>query len=106
MVDQWWVRPDELRSRAGGYSGVADRLEDILGRLQTVLAGVGACWGDDEAGQQFARAYGGPAGRAQQAFHEFSEGLQDVRRKLALMADNYELVDRSEADRFERVDQR
>ncbi|MQA87370.1 MAG: PE domain-containing protein [Streptosporangiales bacterium] len=100
MLDRFWVQPEELRGRAGGYSGVADQLEDILARLQTVLAGAGECWGDDEAGRQFARAYGGPAGRAQQAFHEFSESMRDVHRRLARMADNYERVDGSAADRF------
>lgn len=100
MNDRYWVRPDELRGRAAGYSGVGDRLEDVLTRLQSALTAAGACWGDDEAGQRFARAYDGPAGSAQQAFRDFSRGLRDIHRMLTVMADNYERADRSEADRL------
>lgn len=100
MPDQYWVRPEELRARASGYSGVGDRLEDALARLQSTLAAAGACWGEDPAGQRFARAYSGPAGTAQQAFREFAGGLGAIRRKLGTMADNYERADLAGAERF------
>ena len=55
------VQPTDLGTNGSQYSAVADQVRQIHQTLVDKLNAEGACWGNDEAGAQFAKTYVPPA---------------------------------------------
>ena len=87
------VQPDRLTGAAPVFSGVAHEVETALDRLRSTLAGLGAFWGDDEQGAQFASGYEPQAATVQKAADNIARGLTSIRVALEAQAANYTETD-------------
>ncbi len=95
------VNPSELRAAAPGLADVAAVLGDTLTRLRSALADEGTCWGYDEAGAAFNRAYQPVSEAAQQAFGELAEAVETIRDNLVQVANRSEAADELARARFQ-----
>ena len=83
------VQPDQLTGATPVFTGVAHEVETALDRLRSTLAGLGAFWGDDEQGAQFANGYEQQAATVQSAAANIARGLASIRGALEAQAANY-----------------
>lgn len=72
------VDPSGLSSNADVYGAHADEVAQIHLTLATKLDAEGSCWGNDEAGTQFARQYIGPALAALRMMITTKRGLESM----------------------------
>lgn len=94
------VHPTELRAAVPGLTDVAVELRDTLTRLRNALADEGTCWGHDETGAAFGRAYQ-PAGDAvQQAFGALAGAIETIGADLVTIADRSAATDEVARARF------
>lgn len=101
MSGGYGVRPTELRSSSPGFSGAADQLETAMTTLTSALQAEGACWGGDEAGQQFATGYEPAAQGATEAFDALVQALHGIRANLDGMAETWDGADSGTAAGFQ-----
>ncbi len=94
------VDPVRLRGAAPQFDTVADQLQDARTVLETVLAAEGPCWGEDDAGQTFARSYFPQAEATTQALGTVAEALRAIRVSLDAAAGTWEGCDQGVAGRF------
>jgi uncharacterized protein YukE len=97
MAQQFGVTPSDLRATSQHLKDASDRMKDVLSTLREGLTEVGAVWGDDRIGDQFANGDGGFI--AQQAWVDSS-----VEAKTGLLDDYSEGLKRA-ADASEQYDQ-
>lgn len=79
--------PDTVRSGAGKFPPAGDLLKQAGEALKTALAAQGACWGNDESGQAFAKDYEPAAKNCTEAFGSLSQALKDVAKAVKDAAD-------------------
>ncbi|MGH8964867.1 MAG: WXG100 family type VII secretion target [Actinomycetes bacterium] len=94
------VDPVRLRGAAPRFDAVADQMEDARSTVETALAAEGTCWGEDDAGQTFARSYLPQAGGTAQALGTVVEALRAIRSSLDAAAGTWEGCDQGVAGRF------
>lgn len=72
------VDPTGLSSNADVYGSHADEVAQIHLTLAQKLDAEGACWGNDDAGVQFAKQYVGPALAALRMMITTQQGLESM----------------------------
>jgi len=97
MAEQLGVSPQDLRAAARHLDDLSNRKKKVRSSLQDALAAVGAAWGDDRIGDQFAK---GPEGFVAQ--REWVFGSIDAKTDLL---DHYAREFKRTADYLERQDQ-
>jgi uncharacterized protein YukE len=97
MADPLGVTPPELRATSEHLNDVSSRMKDVLSELRERLSGVGAAWGEDKIGDQFAS---GDAGYLAQ--QTWVDGSVDAKTNLL---DYYAKGLKGAADSFEQQDQ-
>ena len=83
----------DLGGQAPQYQSVANQVQLIYQTLSTALDSYGACWGNDDAGQTFARKYVGPALSALSQMDSADQGLQSMADGVSSWAKNYQDTD-------------
>jgi uncharacterized protein YukE len=94
------VDPTALRSASPKFSAAGDKLQSAWETLRSALDAQGECWGNDEAGQEFAKSYKPLADSTRQAFPMLVEGIHSIRTGLDASADTWEAVDQGGAQSF------
>ncbi|PKW15272.1 WXG100 family type VII secretion target [Saccharopolyspora spinosa] len=94
------VRPEALRGASPQFDGAADKLQAALDKLNGVLQAEGECWGNDEAGQEFAKDYKPGSQSATDAFTGLTGALHQIRGELDNTAKTWETDDTNNADSF------
>ncbi|AIJ27138.1 WXG100 family type VII secretion target [Amycolatopsis methanolica] len=79
--------PDTVRSGAGKFPPAGDDLKAAGAALKAALEAQGACWGNDESGQAFAKDYEPAAKNCTEAFGSLSQALKDVAKAVKDAAD-------------------
>ncbi|GHF10877.1 hypothetical protein GCM10017786_50690 [Amycolatopsis deserti] len=79
--------PDTVRSGAGKFPPAGDDLKAAGDALKAALAAQGACWGNDESGQAFAKDYEPAAKNCVEAFGSLDKALKDVAKAVKSAAD-------------------
>jgi hypothetical protein len=77
-VSGFTVDPTGLSSNADVYGSHADEVAQIHLTLASKLDAEGACWGNDDAGVQFAKQYVGPALAALRLMITTQQGLESM----------------------------
>ncbi|MGC7093261.1 WXG100 family type VII secretion target [Amycolatopsis lurida] len=85
--------PDAATTAAGKLNIAADQLEDAGKALADALAAEGACWGDDESGQEFAKDYVPGAEGAVKAFTSIVEGIRALKTNVETAVQSMEGAD-------------
>lgn len=94
------VDPTALRSASPKFSSAGDKLQTAWETLRSELDAQGECWGNDEAGQEFAKSYKPLAESGRQAFPLLVDGIHSIREGLDASADTWESVDQGGAKSF------
>ncbi|MGH3998783.1 MAG: WXG100 family type VII secretion target [Pseudonocardiaceae bacterium] len=94
------VDPVRLRGASPRFDMVADQVRDARTALETALAAEGPCWGEDAAGQTFARGYLPQAEATTQALGTVVEALRAIRVSLDAATGTWEGCDQGAAGRF------
>lgn len=94
------VDPTALRSASPKFSSAGDKLQHAWETLRSALDANNGCWGNDDAGQEFAKSYLPLAESGKQAFPLLVEGLHSIRAGLDASADTWEQVDEGGAKTF------
>jgi uncharacterized protein YukE len=94
------VDPVRLRGASPQFDTVADQLQDVRTALETALAAEGPCWGEDDAGQTFARSYLPQTGATTQALGAAVDALRAIRVSLDAAAGTWQGCDQGVAGRF------
>jgi uncharacterized protein YukE len=97
VVTSFEVDPTALRSASPKFSAAGDKLQTAWETLRGVLDANNGCWGNDEAGQEFAKSYLPLEQSARQAIPLVAEGIHSIRKGLDASADTWEAVDQGGA---------
>ena len=90
-----------LRQHGGEFAGHAERTATIHRRLSQALDEAGACWGDDEAGRNFAAGYNEPAQDTLRGLGALPADLADVGDRFTGTAQRYERTEQDNATSLE-----
>jgi uncharacterized protein YukE len=85
MSDYFAVDPEGLAKNAPNVRAFSDQLLGVVSRLQSGLASLGECWGDDPMGQAFAAQYLRPR-------DEMFDGLNGIVSVLDSTADGLQTM--------------
>jgi uncharacterized protein YukE len=96
------INPEAATTAAADLGSAADQLEAAGSALANALAAVGACWGGDESGQEFAKDYVPGSEGTVQAFTSVVEGLRGMRGSVVDAMTTYRAVEDAHADAFTR----
>lgn len=69
---------NDMSNQAPQYQATADQVEQLYQTLSAALDGYGPCWGNDDAGQEFARKYVEPAYKALTQMDTANKGLTSM----------------------------
>lgn len=100
MAGGFEVDPVALRSASPRFDGVGDAVTSAFDRLTGALSSEGACWGDDAAGQAFAKGYRPGADLANQVTPALVDALRAIRTELDASANAWERSDTDGATSF------
>jgi hypothetical protein len=95
---------ERLTSGASEFGGFAQQAGDIASGLQNLLAGFGACWGNDAVGQSFAAGHDKPSGDTVGMLGTLASQLGDIGDKLTATAETYRHVEESNASAMRRLE--
>ncbi|WP_243789327.1 WXG100 family type VII secretion target [Saccharopolyspora gloriosae] len=90
--------PDQVRSGAAKFDVAADQLDDAHQELERQLQAQGACWGEDEAGQGFAKDYMPTADLMNESMKALTETLRSLRQQVQEAANDAQATDQGNAD--------
>ncbi|ASU77591.1 hypothetical protein CDG81_03870 [Actinopolyspora erythraea] len=96
--------PRKLTEHAGEFPEHAERARRIRDELRTALDATAGCWGADEAGGRFAELHLPGAERALSELERLPDGLAEMGRNLAEVAETHRLADESAAERLDGLD--
>lgn len=96
------IDPEAAASAATELGSAADQLAAAGTALADALAATGACWGDDESGQEFAKDYVPGSEGAVRAFTSLAEGLRGMRESVVAAMTTYRTVDDTGVDTFSK----
>lgn len=97
MTSGFTVDTVALAQHTARFPGLADQAGLIHERLCRALDAVGNCWGDDEAGQEFAAGHSAPAQDTVTRLGALRERLADTGRRFDTMATSYRRADEDSA---------
>ncbi|GAA0523987.1 hypothetical protein GCM10011581_45160 [Saccharopolyspora subtropica] len=93
------MQPEEIRSGGKKIGDSGDDLDQVLSKLKSALDAEGECWGNDEAGQNFAKDYTKGRDSVLKSLQKVIKALGDIDDNLRATADDTESGDaRSAAD--------
>lgn len=97
------IKTADLKRTAPHFHTQSVDLTKALGRLKTALAKAGDCWGDDDQGTAFHKAYGPHLKQIQESALILAKGLASIHEAMTDMADGH--IDNDELIRamFRRV---
>ncbi|MDQ2874909.1 MAG: hypothetical protein M3Y33_09005 [Actinomycetota bacterium] len=87
-----------LAANAPSYQDAADQVQAVYDTLSGTLQSYGACWGDDDAGQQFAAKYVNPALSALQSLVDNGTGMESMVDGIYTWAKSYVSADDAAKD--------
>ena len=90
MTSGYTVDPDAVRGVLGKFAAPADTLEDAKKALVSALQSAGECWGNDEAGQSFAKDYVPAVEPTEKFFTELAKGIRDLQTGVKEAMDAYD----------------
>jgi hypothetical protein len=85
--------PQIVAAAGSALAGIAQRMADDLGALETTVAGPDSPWGADESGSMFALAYQSVLGHALQALGSHVQQLGEAALDLHTQARSIAAVD-------------
>lgn len=97
------MQPEEIRS---GGTKIGHAGEDCAKVHQTLKSGLdaeGQCWGNDEAGQEFAKSYVQAAKDVEEGIKKIAKALGDIKTNLHQTADDTEARDAKSAEDLANV---
>ena len=97
MSGRMRMRPDEIRAGGARIGDAGEQLSSVLDTLKSSLDGEGECWGDDEAGQQFAKDYVKNSKDVTDGLKKLTEALGNIDENLQGTADDTEGRDQQSA---------
>lgn len=89
MSDGFKVEVDDLLAIAPHFDGGAQALVDYLNQAATTLQALGAFWGNDKPGTQFAATYQKIAADVMLMLTKTAEDLQGIGQGITEMAAHY-----------------
>jgi len=89
-ADGFKAAAGQIRTGANAFSSMTDAVNTTSQTLSSILASQGNCWGNDEAGQAFAKDYVPASQEALQAFHTLIQNIQLLQQNLQQTANAYE----------------
>lgn len=96
------IDPEAATTAAADLGSAADQLEAAGRALADALSAVGACWGGDESGQEFAKDYVPGSEGTVRAFASLVEGLRGMRGSVVDAMTTYQAVEDAQAETFSR----
>ncbi|HEY8372623.1 MAG TPA: hypothetical protein VIL00_07765 [Pseudonocardiaceae bacterium] len=97
MTGHLWTQTTQVRLGASLFEGAAEQLAAAHSTLQGDLDAEGQCWGNDEAGQNFAQNYVPASQKVLETFAQLTEALRGIRTGLDEMANTWEEADSGNA---------
>lgn len=89
---------EALRKRAPKFAVAADKLNQAFDELKTVQDAEGACWGNDDPGQQFDTQYTKALGEVHKDREFLTKSLNATKENLDKSADRWESDDHGSAE--------
>ncbi|MGP4016296.1 WXG100 family type VII secretion target [Saccharopolyspora sp. 5N708] len=96
MSSEMRMQPEEIRT-GGKIGDSGDDLDNVLNTLKSALDGEGQCWGNDEAGQNFAKDYTQGRDSVLDSLKKVAKALGDIDDNLKATADDTETGDAKSA---------
>nr|WP_052477981.1 PE domain-containing protein [Kibdelosporangium sp. MJ126-NF4]CEL15157.1 hypothetical protein [Kibdelosporangium sp. MJ126-NF4]CTQ93247.1 hypothetical protein [Kibdelosporangium sp. MJ126-NF4] len=94
------VDPEGVQAGATGLAGVGTGFTENAATLKAGLRAEGQPWGDDGAGQNFAKDYVPAADAISKAVGEVAAALNQIAENLQAQADAHRKTDESSAQTF------
>jgi uncharacterized protein YukE len=94
------IHPDQIHAQAPAFATASSELQTALATLTTALSGLGAPWGGDDQGREFAKAYTPQHDALIKSFGTLVEGLASINDGLAAHASNHQVTDQHNASRL------
>ena len=95
MSDQIRMTPEQLRGRAGEYSGEAEKLGEIISKMDSLLEALQGEW-EGKASEAYAARYA----ELKPAFQKAEELIQEIAKALTDTANIVEETDANIASQF------
>jgi WXG100 family type VII secretion target len=92
MADQIRLSPDQMRSRANEYTAEANKVQDVIQKMDNLLRNLQSEW--EGAASQ---SYAGKFAELRPGFVKSKELIDEIAAALNKMAANYEQLDQSHA---------
>jgi hypothetical protein len=93
MTYELYADPEGIKRAGRGFHDGAGDLRRIHTRLDGALKAEGKCWGADETGKAFEQNYLEGCNNVLKAFGELAKGLEEVRKGVDQMADQYKAAE-------------
>ena len=103
MSDSMRMEPEEIRSGGNKIGHAGEDCENVHQKLKSGLDAEGKCWGDDEAGQEFAKGYEKSAKDVEEAIKKVAKALVDIKANLHATAADTEGRDAESAENIANV---
>ncbi|MCI2416233.1 hypothetical protein MOQ72_02255 [Saccharopolyspora sp. K220] len=97
MSGKMRMEPEEIRSGGKKVGDSGDDLDKVMQTLKSALDGEGECWGNDEAGQNFAKDYTKGRDSVLDSLKKVVKALGDIDDNLKATADDTESGDAKSA---------
>lgn len=98
MADDMKVDLEALRKRTPKFAVAADKLNEAFDRLKAVQDAEGACWGNDDPGQQFNTQYTKALDEVHKDREFLITSLNATKDNLDKSADRWESDDHGSAE--------
>ncbi|GAA0509961.1 uncharacterized protein YukE [Saccharopolyspora erythraea NRRL 2338] len=97
------MQPEEIRSGGTKIGHAGEDCEKVHQTLKSGLDAEGQCWGNDEAGQEFAKSYVQAAKDVEEGIKKIAKALGDIKTNLHQTADDTEARDAKSAEDLANV---
>jgi len=87
------VDPNSLRQIAQQLTGVAQDTDGVLKQFQSIIDGIGDCWGDDDLGSMIGMIYQGAMALVLNCFTSNLDTMDQYVERLGMAANIYEEAD-------------
>jgi uncharacterized protein YukE len=95
--------PAEIRSGGTKVGNAGEDLQRVFDTLKSALDAEGECWGNDEAGQEFAKSYVKASEDVSNGMKKLAKGLDDIKSNLHRTAADTEERDKSAAEDIGKI---
>ncbi|GAA2816946.1 WXG100 family type VII secretion target [Saccharopolyspora taberi] len=97
------MEPGEIRAGGTKIGNAGQDCESVHQKLKGALDAEGKCWGNDEAGQEFAKGYEKSAKDVEEGIKKIAKALGDIQANLKQTADDVERRDSESAENIANV---